>query len=399
MTQRRGNYEGTIHQLPSGSYRAQICINGKRQSFTHKERKHVQGWVRQKQQEVDRGYDPQRAEQTLDTYFEDWYPRASQSLKQNTARQYRANYQRFVQPTLGSRALNQLNLRQMEGFYSQMGQQGHSPYVIRYVHRILHKMFEDALRYDILLRNPVHRARLPGLPYKEMRILEESQVSRFLLAARTSSLEALYHLALVTGMRQGELLGLQWTDIHWQLGEVHVQRQLKHNPGQGWYLDQPKTRAGIRTIRVGENSLQVLREHKQRQVFQAELAADLWQEHNLIFTSQVGTPLDRSNLLKDFRRVLQLANLPTMRFHDLRHTAASLMLNHNISVMVVCSMLGHSRPSVTMDIYGHLITSAQSKAAQLMDELVSPVAVSLPGMQEGADKLHTITHEKEQEWA
>jgi integrase len=107
-------------------------------------------------------------------------------------------------------------------------------------------------------------------------------------------------------------------------------------------------------------------------------AGSRWQEHNLIFPNSVGTPVDPSNLRVDFQRVLEKAGLPKLRFHDLRHTAASLLLNHGVPVIVVSNMLGHSKPSITLDVYGHLMTSLQGEAARIMDELVTPVPFGLP---------------------
>ncbi len=139
---------------------------------------------------------------------------------------------------------------------------------------------------------------------------------------------------------------------------------------------EPKTRSGRRTIKLGEGVLQALREHLERQQSERVLAGERWVDHDLIFPSKSGTPLDASNLRLDFARVLGLAGLPKIRFHDLRHTAASLMLNHGIPVIVVSKILGHSKPSITMDIYGHLYNEMQDEAARLMDDLVTPLALT-----------------------
>jgi integrase len=137
---------------------------------------------------------------------------------------------------------------------------------------------------------------------------------------------------------------------------------------------------GRRTIKVGEGALQLLRVHLERQNKQRALAGDRWQEYDLVFPSKVGTPMDASNLRLDFQRVLKNAGLPTIRFHDLRHTSASLMLNHGVPVIVASRILGHSKPSITLDIYGHLLTEMQEDAARIMDGLVTPVRVQFTGV-------------------
>lgn len=131
---------------------------------------------------------------------------------------------------------------------------------------------------------------------------------------------------------------------------------------------------------MGETTLQVLRRHQQNQKMQIAVAGDRWQENGLIFPSAVGTPLNKSNMRKDFNRVLEKAGLPHIRFHDLRHTAASLMMNHQVPILVASRRLGHSKPSVTLDIYSHLYQESQNDVAQLLDELVTPVAVEMPAV-------------------
>lgn len=211
-----------------------------------------------------------------------------------------------------------------------------------------------------------------------MQVLDENQVSQFLIAARQSQYYCLYHLAITTGMRLGELFGLKWDDLQWNRGVLHLQRQVQKVPGQGWSFVEPKTASGRRTIKLGEGTLQALREHKAHQDLIMQNAGPLWQEFGLVFTSSRGTPLDPSNLRIDFNRILKMAGLPKIRIHDLRHTAASLLLNHNVSVIVVSRMLGHSKPSTTLDIYGHLLSEMQWEAAETMDKIVTPIPVQIP---------------------
>ena len=161
------------------------------------------------------------------------------------------------------------------------------------------------------------------------------------------------------------------------LTSLLVQRQVRRKRGGGWEFLEPKTRAGRRTILLGEGMLHVLRKHQEKQMQQVHFAGDKWHENNLIFTNRVGRPCDNSNLRKDFHEVLHRAGLPQIRFHDLRHTAASLMLNNGVPSIVASRRLGHAKPSTTLDIYGHLYHEMQGDAARLMDQLVTPIEVSL----------------------
>jgi integrase len=173
---------------------------------------------------------------------------------------------------------------------------------------------------------------------------------------------------------------LRWSDLQWNAGVLYVQRQVQRVPGRSWEFVEPKTLSGRRMVSIGAGAVEALRRQKERQAVERMLAGKRWQENDLIFATTIGTPMDPQNLMKDFNAVLKQAGLPKIRFHDLRHTAASLMLNHNVPVLVVSRMLGHANPSITLNTYGHLYRESTCQAARLMDELVSPLRVELPPM-------------------
>jgi len=165
-------------------------------------------------------------------------------------------------------------------------------------------------------------------------------------------------------------------DIDWERKTLQVQRQALRHKGGGYEFTKPKSKSGIRTIILGDKMLEILREHKTDQWERRKRAGENWVELDLIFPSRIGTPVVSSNLRRSFRKLLAESGLPKIRFHDLRHTAASLMLNYGIPVIIVSRRLGHAKPSITLDVYGHLIPSKQEEAAALMDELLTPIDVS-----------------------
>jgi integrase len=171
---------------------------------------------------------------------------------------------------------------------------------------------------------------------------------------------------------------------------LYVQRQSQRAAGKGWWFEEPKTHSGKRPLLLDENVLQKLREHLEQQKFQRALAGERWQDYNLIFPSSVGTPGDPANLRNDFLKVLERAGLPKIRFHDLRHTAASLMLNKNVPLITVSKRLGHAKPSTIIDIYGHLYPEIQELAANIMDEVITPIQVQLT--QKSQAQKSTPTH-------
>ena len=267
-----------------------------------------------------------------------------------------------------------MNLQTVNKFYESLLNKGIGVSNIGYTHRVLHTALEDAVKNGIIGRNPAHGATVPRLKRKEMKILNEQQVGQFLVAASQSRYKTLYHLAVTTGMRFSELRGLSWPDIDWIKGSIKVNRQIQDIPGQGSVSGAPKTYSGTRTILLGENTLNELREHKRR-IEDEFKTCNSWQDNDLIFPSSTGTPFGQRYVQKDFIEVLKSASLSRIRFHDLRHTAASLMLNHGVPALVVSKILGHSNPSVTLNIYAHSTLDMQSMAVNIMDEIVTPILV------------------------
>ncbi|MFC1936084.1 site-specific integrase [Chloroflexota bacterium] len=174
----------------------------------------------------------------------------------------------------------------------------------------------------------------------------------------------------------GELLGLMWQDIDWHQRTLLVQRQVQHPKGGGYVFSPPKSNSGNRTIILGQQAIEVLKLHRTEIIEMKNKAGNNWEDLGLVFPSLVGTPITKGNLRRNLKKVLKESDLPKIRFHDLRHTAASLMLNNGIPVLIVSKRLGHSKPSITMDVYGHMIPSKQEEAATLMDELMSPINVT-----------------------
>jgi len=375
----RGKNEGSISKRENGTYRAQVSIDkGKRVSATFKTKTEAQKWIRDQSLKLERGFDFQGSKITMGEYLPQWLENSKATLRDKTALNYGRTIKRHIIPSLGKVPLKDLTLAVIEKFYNKLNDTGVGPRTVRICHNIVHKSLEKALRYGLVTYNASQGASLPRYTHPEMQILDTAQVSQFLIAAHESPYKALYYLAVTTGMRQGELFGLKWSDLKWSESVIQIQRQSQRVDGMGYQFVEPKTKAGKRTVMLGESTLQVLREHHEILEWQKAFAGNEWQENDLILPNSVGTPGDPSNLRKDFNNVLDRVGLPRIRFHDLRHTAASLLLNHNVPLIVVSRMLGHSKVSITLDIYGHLIHEMQDQAANTMEKLVAPVAVQLP---------------------
>jgi integrase len=380
MTTRRGNNEGSLFKRPDGTWRAQVTVVGRRLNTSAKTRKECQAWLKETLKQVETGLTFQGANTTLEEFLSEWHISVQSSLRPDTWYQYGQIIRDHITPTLGNIKLKDFRPDQIQALYNRKLRDGIGSRTVQLTHAVLHRALNHGVKLGLLSRNPTDATNPPKPQQKEMLILDDSQAQQFILAteAKNDRYAVLYHLAITTGMRQAELLGLKWQDLDWERRLVQVQRQLKRQKGGGFYSTQPKTKSGKRTIALGKTTIEKLRHHYDCLLTKRQLAGGIWQEMDLIFPSTVGTPINQSNMNKSFKKLLDLTGLPRIRFHDLRHTAASLMLNYGIPVIIVSRRLGHARPSITLDIYGHLIPGKQEEAAELMDSLLSPIEIQLP---------------------
>ena len=379
MARKRGSNEGSLHKRKNGSWRALVTIEGRRLSKSFKTKREAQEWLRQMLDEIDYGLTFNSAQIKLIEFMEEWLVSVEPTIRFNTHKQYCQITRQHILPVLGELKLREIKPGQIQQLYNQKVKNGYGLRTVQLIHSVLHRSLVHAVKLGIIPRNPDDATTPPKPKPKEMNFYDENQAQKMLITAKAKNdrFYALYHLAVSTGMRQGELLGLKWSDLDWDFGLLQIQRQLTKKRGGGFALTTPKTKAGIRRIDLGDNSLSILRDHLQMQYQEISQAGQEWQDNDLIFPSNIGTPGDRDNLRKRFKAVLREAGLPEIRFHDLRHTAAALMLNNGIPVIVVSRRLGHARPSITLDIYGHLIPQKQKEVASLMDELLTPIQIEI----------------------
>ena len=377
MAKKRANNEGTLYRQRNGHWCAQVYLDGKRISKSFHSQKESSDWLKKMRGLVDDGLTFNNTRLTVNEFMDSWITTIKTTRRKSTWTHYESLTRRYIKPALGNVRLLNLRSEQVQFFYNDLQERGVSIYTIDKIHTAFHAALEHALRLGMINRNPAHYVRPPKVTPKEMAILTDSQASAFLVTLQGHRWEALFHLAIVTGARQMELLGLKWTDVDWLRKTLKIERQLERPGGNGVQFSSPKTKNGRRTIDLGKRSMEVLRTHYEKQQELRKAAGENWSENGLIFTTNNGTPIHPRNLLRDFKILLEDAGLPQIRFHDLRHTAASLMLNNGIPVIIVSRRLGHAKASITLDVYGHLIPSMGAEAAEMMDELVMPVAVQL----------------------
>lgn len=370
---RRGNGEGSItRHKKSGLYMARYWIETptgpKRRTIYGKKREEVAEKLADALANRNKGLVFDGDEETLDAYLDRWLNDAVRdTVKQRTLENYAYVVNRHITPELGRVKLKNLRPDRIRHLYRKKQDEGLSPRTVRLIHTVLSKALKQAVADDILPRNVCAAVRAPRRVKKEMQPLTPEQARAFLQAAKGERLEALYVLAVTTGLREGELLGLHWQDLDLQNNKLSVCRQLTRTK-DGLSFTTPK-RDRSRSVKLAQRAVEALKSHRKRQL-EERLAAGLhWQDTDLVFTSTIGTPVDVGNLTyRSFRPLLKRAGLPQIRLHDLRHTCATLLLSRSVHPKIVQEMLGHATITQTMDTYSHVLPDMQDGAAGAMQE-------------------------------
>jgi integrase len=276
---------------------------------------------------------------------------------------------RHVVPVLGTTSLAKLTAQQVQRLYSTKLDEGLSTSTVHHLHAVLHRALAQAERLGLVARNVSELVDVPRMAEHEMRVLDNEQVRRLLEVAQGDRLEALYVLAVSTGMRQGELLALRWVDINLDRRTVQVRATLQRTKEHGYMLAAPKTKRSRRQISLTTVARDALRPHRSRQAQERLAAGPAWDgTHDLVFSDAAGGPLSGIQVTRAaFYPLLKRAGLPRIRFHDLRHTAATLLLGRGINPKIVSEMLGHASVGITLDTYSHVLPDMQEQAAAQMD--------------------------------
>lgn len=294
---------------------------------------------------------------------------AAQRLRDRTLASYRKLIHTYVNPSLGDRKLSNLRLPEIDKMYSQMRSRGLSPRTIRYTHSVLRSALNHAVRSRLISYNPTDHATLPRQERKEMHCFSAAEAVRFLAGARQDRWYALWELLTLSGLRPGEALGLKWSDMTGN--NIAVQRSLVSG-GESWTAAEPKTRRSRRTLPLADSTLRALQAHRRTQVEDRLKAGAEYIDNDFIFANALGAPLDMRNLTqRHFKKIVRTAELPMIRFYDLRHTAATLMLSAGVNPKVASERLGHSTIVLTMDTYSHVLPDMQQDAVDRVDRLLA----------------------------
>ena len=332
----------------------------------HGSMREAQSYLTRKLRERDLGRDLQGAEITLNEYLDRWLETAVRPrVRPKTFQDYQGMLHRYVRPILGERVLAGLRPLDLQTMYHQMTERGLSARTVRYAHVVVKSAMQQAVRWRLLLENPADGLKVPQQQRIEMRSLAVDQARMLLKAVEGTRYGPVLAVALTTGMRPSEYLGLKWQDIDWARQTISVVRSIQRLNGRWCFSDTKRSRSR-RPIKLQSWIVALLRDLQTKAG-----AQDLYPEaHELVFTTPSGQPINADSLAKQFRSILDLAGVPRMRLYDLRHSAATIALAAGVSPKVVSEQLGHASTAFTLDTYAHVLPHMQDEAAARVEAML-----------------------------
>lgn len=342
----------------------------------------AEDWEAKMRHEINQGGYVEPSKLTVGEYLDRWLEEyAKNNVAETTYARYEGDVRRHIKPELGDIPLQKLSPMHVQTFLNDQLENGNqrngedsslSPATVRSYYNELQSALNTAVKWGLLKTNPLEAVQPPRQQRKEMDYYDTQQARRFLEYCEGEWLGPLLKVAVLTGLRMSELRGLRWKDVDLDEGTMQIRRVLTLTNNNDRVLKEPKSSSGRRSISIPPETVRILRRWRQTQNEQRMKVANEWspwEEVNgeLVFTSRVGTPVDPSNLRRAFKRVVQEADLPEIRFHDLRHTHATMMLSEKVSPKVVSERLGHSRVGITLDRYSHVIPTMDDEAARSVE--------------------------------
>lgn len=381
MARKRANGEGNIRKRKDGRWEGRYTagydpVTGKAisKNILGKTQAEVKEKLAKAMEET-KGLDIVKAgEYTVGQWLDVWFEYyAKIKVRPSSHKTYEGYIKNHIKPNIGNIPLTKLTTLDLQRMYqklltegrverieSQNRPKGLSPKTVRNLNQIISSAMKLAMDQRLISKNPADGCALPKVEHKEMQTLPVEQLNAFLMEAKKTGTFEMYYIDLATGLRRGELLGLKWQDVDLDNGIIHVRRQVGRINGK--VQEAPlKTKNAYRNISIGADAVDILRQKKEKDGNFSEY----------VFPSPTGGPMSPDSVLHMLHRVLERAGLPEIRFHDLRHTFATLALQNGVDIKTVSGMLGHFSAGFTLDTYAHVTTAAQRQAADTMGDVLA----------------------------
>ena len=364
----------TTERDPGTGKQIQRSVSGKTQ-------KEVAQKLREISVEIDKRTYLAPTKLTVKEWLDTWVKEYLEDIKPSTKYLYTRNVEMYIIPNLGSVKLDALTSPMVQSLYNRLHKPDKkdvhplSAKTIRSLHGVLHKALQQAVLNGYIRVNPTDACKPPRVVKKEIKPLDETQVSEFLKAIQGHPHEYLYKITLFTGMREGEVLGLTWDCLDFQRGTLLIKQQLRREQQKGgkYYFSPPKNNQS-RVLSLAPSVVQLFRLQKLKQNGMRLEAGDCWEENNLIFSNQTGGFLSYRTVYDCFKRIMGKIGSPSTRFHDLRHTYAVLAIKSGDDIKTVQENLGHATAAFTLDVYGHVTAQMKKDSADRMEQVIKSVS-------------------------
>jgi integrase len=387
MAKRRGHGEGSVYKRKDGRWVAVFELGWQgarrlRKSFYGRTKREALDQLAEGRAKLLTGLPLGTSRQTVGDYLDVWLRDiVKPNLRPHTHKAYEVKVRLHLKPALGRLQLGRLSAQHVQAYVASAQDAGVSAGVVDYALMVLSVALSHAERQALVARNVARLVVAPKVEQREIVPLDLEDAGRFLAAIRGVRLEALYRVALALGIREGEALGLRWQDVDLDERIVRIRVQLQYNPQTKVLelveLKSPKSR---RSINLPDFGVRALREHRTRQIEERLRAGEAWEDWQgagLVFTSELGAPIPARNILRELAKLRETAKLPGLRFHDTRHTCATLLLAQGVSEKVVMEILGHTNLQMTHR-YAHVLPPLRQGAADALDAALN-LADGKPG--------------------
>lgn len=317
------------------------------------------------------GIDVSRDKQTVGDFLRMWLREyAKPNTAPTTFRRYEQLVGLHITPIIGDKPLNKLRPLHVQAVYSNMAEKGLSARTALQCHRVLREALHHAVKWQLLSRNPADAVESPRPLRYEMTALGPDDLKRLLDAADQTRYGLLVSVALFTGLRKGELLGLRWQDVDFDNCALHVQQTCQWLSGEGFIFRQPKSHRSARSVALSTDTVEILKHRRVRNLEERLAAGTAYEDKGLVFTDALGRPINPNTLRDAWLGIVKASGIGRLRFHDLRHAHASLLMAQGVHPKIVSERLGHATVGITLDTYSHVLPGLQREAAEGLDALL-----------------------------
>lgn len=362
-----------------GRYMWRCKFDGKQYSGYAKTAKEAEKALRDKKYELDHGIYSKATRLNMDSWFETWITTYRTNCKATTINTYRKTYQNYISPEFGKKQLKALKPEQIQRFLNRMANT-YSKSVFGNINFLLYDMLDQAVKNQLIAYNPMNHTTRPATKKSEKRkALSRPETAAFLAAAEGNYYYDMFRLSTLTGLRIGEVTGLQWQDVDLKKKEIHVRHTLAWITGIGYFLQEPKSENSRRTVPLPDKAVELLRARKVSQGKHRLTYGEYWQPlsglSHLVFTTRYGTPIDGNNLRAEMRRILagmkeEGTDITWASFHTLRHTFATRCIEEGMNPKTLQHILGHATLAITMDLYCDVMEETKrEEMARIADAL------------------------------